>query len=358
MLSAGVTGGRRRPLGVALGLALSFTFATVALVYVIAALGLPERPDCAPWRSSRCWSSASSCCVPPLADRLEAWISRVVPGPARAGGDGFGSGMLARRQPRLRLRAMRRPDPGRGDHRLGRAGLHGRPPRGGARLLARVGDRALPADARRTPNHRPARCLRARVQVAMGAVMIAVAVVMIANLDVRFENAIAGHLPSALVDPTSRIEQSSSVSRGLADLRGGGPVSHEGGTAEAAAGKRLPVYFQAPELHRHAALVQHAGRPAAQPRPAAGAGRPGRLLDLHLHQLHPHAALHRGLVPQVPPRRVHGGRRPHARVPVREGGFERRSGRSATSASPIRSPRTTTTPPGTPTTTSTGRPTT
>ena len=42
VLSAGVTGGRRRPLGVVTGLALSFTFATVGLVYVIDALGLPN----------------------------------------------------------------------------------------------------------------------------------------------------------------------------------------------------------------------------------------------------------------------------------------------------------------------------
>jgi cytochrome c biogenesis protein CcdA len=42
VLSAGVTGGRRRPLGVVCGLAISFTFATVALVYVIDALGLPN----------------------------------------------------------------------------------------------------------------------------------------------------------------------------------------------------------------------------------------------------------------------------------------------------------------------------
>ena len=41
-LSAGSTGGRRRPLGIVTGLALSFTFATVALVYVIDALGLPD----------------------------------------------------------------------------------------------------------------------------------------------------------------------------------------------------------------------------------------------------------------------------------------------------------------------------
>src|SRR3954465_11695597 len=41
-LSAGAPGGPPRPLGVVTGLALSFTFATVALVYVIHALGLPD----------------------------------------------------------------------------------------------------------------------------------------------------------------------------------------------------------------------------------------------------------------------------------------------------------------------------
>src|SRR5204863_6842455 len=84
--------------------------------------------------------------------------------------------------------------------------------------------------------------------IAMGTVMIAVAVVMTANLDVEFENSIARHLPSALVDPRSRIEQRSDVSARLADLRGGGPVSKEGGTAQAAAGKRLRVYFTAPDF--------------------------------------------------------------------------------------------------------------
>src|SRR3954470_24483675 len=42
VLSAGATGGRRRPIGIVTGLTLSFTFATVALVYVIDALGLPD----------------------------------------------------------------------------------------------------------------------------------------------------------------------------------------------------------------------------------------------------------------------------------------------------------------------------
>src|SRR3954453_3226390 len=41
-LSAGATGGRRRPPGIVTGLALSFTFVTVAFVYLIHALGLPN----------------------------------------------------------------------------------------------------------------------------------------------------------------------------------------------------------------------------------------------------------------------------------------------------------------------------
>src|ERR1700753_3032446 len=41
-LSAGATGGHRKPLGVVAGLVVSFTFVLFALVYVISALGLPN----------------------------------------------------------------------------------------------------------------------------------------------------------------------------------------------------------------------------------------------------------------------------------------------------------------------------
>src|SRR3954463_1549105 len=94
-LSAGATGGRRRPLGIVTGLALSFTFATVALVYVIHALGLP---------SSLLRTLAIVALIgfglvllaPPVADRLEAWLSSLTSragAPAR-GRDGFASGLL------------------------------------------------------------------------------------------------------------------------------------------------------------------------------------------------------------------------------------------------------------------------
>ena len=73
-LAAGATGGRRRPLGIVAGLAVSFTFATVALVYVISALGLPD--DLLRTLAIVVLIGFGvTLMVPPLADRVEAWLS-------------------------------------------------------------------------------------------------------------------------------------------------------------------------------------------------------------------------------------------------------------------------------------------
>src|SRR4051794_5517712 len=94
-LSAGATGGRRRPLGIVAGLAVSFTFATVALVYVISALGLPNDL----LRKLAIFvliAFGITLIVPPLADRVEASMSRIAGrfGPAKGKGDGFWSGVM------------------------------------------------------------------------------------------------------------------------------------------------------------------------------------------------------------------------------------------------------------------------
>ena len=74
-LAAGATGGRRRPLGIVTGLALSFTFVTVALVYVIQALGLPND-------FLRTVAIVGlilfglALAIPPVGDRLEAWLKK------------------------------------------------------------------------------------------------------------------------------------------------------------------------------------------------------------------------------------------------------------------------------------------
>src|SRR3954471_22488765 len=92
-LGAGVTGGRRRPLGVVTGLVLTFTFATVALVYVIDALGLPDDlvRDLA---IVVLIGFGVTLIVPGVAARVEAWFSRLAPAVPQVQGDGFWSGLL------------------------------------------------------------------------------------------------------------------------------------------------------------------------------------------------------------------------------------------------------------------------
>src|SRR4051794_24868987 len=75
-LPGAATGGRRRPAGIAVGLAGSFAFATLALTYVIDALGLPDDllRDIA---VVALLGFGVALAVPPIAARLEAWLSRV-----------------------------------------------------------------------------------------------------------------------------------------------------------------------------------------------------------------------------------------------------------------------------------------
>src|SRR3954462_9619358 len=94
VLSAGATGGRRRPLGIVTGMTLSFTFATVALVYVIDALGLPD--DLLRMVAIVVLLLfGAALLVPELGARIEAWLTRLAPQARRAGEQGgFWSGLL------------------------------------------------------------------------------------------------------------------------------------------------------------------------------------------------------------------------------------------------------------------------
>ncbi len=83
-LAAGATGGRRRPLGVVVGLALSFTFATVALVYLLSALGLPDTL-LRTLAIVALLGFGVTLLIPPLAARLEGRLSRLTRRAASAG---------------------------------------------------------------------------------------------------------------------------------------------------------------------------------------------------------------------------------------------------------------------------------
>jgi cytochrome c biogenesis protein CcdA/thiol-disulfide isomerase/thioredoxin len=244
-LSAGATGGRRRPLGIVTGLALSFTFVTVALVYVIHALGLPD-DLLRKIAIAGLVGFGIALVVPALGDRLEAWLSRLVPaGAARKGGDGFGSGLLVG----FSLGAVYTPCAGPilagvitssasqsfTAGRLATALAYGIGSAvalyflmlGGRRLTRRLSQRS------------------GRLQQGLGAVMVVVAVLMALDVDVRFQNAIASDLPSFLVNPTGGLEKNDSVKKQLADVRGGKPGASE---TPDTGGAPLPKLGAAPEI--------------------------------------------------------------------------------------------------------------
>ena len=81
-------------------------------------------------------------------------------------------------------------------------------------------------------------------QRTLGGVMVITAVAMALQLDVRFQTAIANHLPAALVDPTKSLETSAAAGR-LAKLR---PPSHFAQPRSHAAPPRLNDYGPAPDF--------------------------------------------------------------------------------------------------------------
>ena len=113
-----------------------------------------------------------------------------------------------------------------------------------------------------------------------------------------------------------------SRARGRRARRPAQPAPRRRGAGRRACG--LPGARQGAGVRRQPALVQHARRPAADAGVAARPRRPGRLLDLHLHQLPAHAALPEGLGRALPQGRPDDRRRPLARVPVRERRRQRR----------------------------------
>ena len=245
VLSAGVTGGQRRPLGVVTGLALSFTFATVGLVYVIDALGLPNGAarDLA---IVVLFAFGISLLVPPIGDRIEALASELAPGPARFRGDGFLSGLVVGGSLGLVYAPCAGPIlagvivvSAAQDFTAGRLAVALSYAVGSAAVLyllllggRRVAQRLAP--------------IRGQVQMALGAVMVLVAVAMTANLDTRFQTAIASDLPSFLVNPTSSLEKSQAIAPALASVRQHGkPIVDP---SELNQDVSLPTYGQAPDF--------------------------------------------------------------------------------------------------------------
>jgi cytochrome c biogenesis protein CcdA/thiol-disulfide isomerase/thioredoxin len=251
-LSAGTTGGRRRPLGIVTGLALAFTFATVALVYVIDALGLPDDL----LRNVAIGvliAFGAALLVPPAAARVEAMLGRLAPKHVVGGrGGGFGSGLLVGASlgfvyapcagPILAGVITVSASQSFTAGRLTVALAYGIGSAIVLYLLMLGGRRVTSRLARRS----------GRLQSAMGLVMVVVAVLMAAGYDTRFESAVAEHFPSFLVNPTNGLEDTAAARRRIADVRGrppgAAPAREAAGAREANAHSKLPILGEAPEI--------------------------------------------------------------------------------------------------------------
>src|SRR3954453_3348471 len=253
-LSAGATGGRRRPLGIVAGLALSLTFATVALVYVISPFGLPDYL-LRKLAIAVLIAFGLTLMAPPLAARLEGWISRLAArgGGPKTDGDGFWSGTLIGLSLGLvyapcagpilagviTVSASQSFDAGR----LAVALSYGLGSAVVLYFLMLGGRRAIAPLVRRGT----------AFQIAMGAVMVLVGLAMLGNYDIRFQNAIASDLPAFLVNPSKSLEDTAQARTALAGLRGGGHgVGSEATGAAPEEGThgalKLPVLGKAPEF--------------------------------------------------------------------------------------------------------------
>ena len=92
LAAGGLTGGRRRPLGIVAGLVVSFTFVAVALVYVIDALGLPD--DIQRIIAIVVLAGFGLACCPAARRPDRGGLRGLVGAPAIRRGEGLGSGLL------------------------------------------------------------------------------------------------------------------------------------------------------------------------------------------------------------------------------------------------------------------------
>jgi cytochrome c biogenesis protein CcdA/thiol-disulfide isomerase/thioredoxin len=222
LLSASAVGGRRRPLGIVLGLAATFTIAIVALAQLVKGVGLAGG-------AARTLAIVVLfvfgvvMLVPELAERVQAPLSRLARFGPRTRGDGFWSGVgvggalgfvCAPCAGPILAAVTSVSASGGASARVVAVALSYSIGLGAVLLLYALGGRALIERIRRSAKGHV-------VERTLGVVLLTTAVVMATNLDVRFEEALAKdtHLPAFLVDPTRSLENSGAVQKRLASLR-------------------------------------------------------------------------------------------------------------------------------------------
>ncbi len=219
LLSAGATGGRRRPLGIVLGLALTFTVTIVGLATVVDGVGLGDSF----LRDFAIVSLALfglAVAIPRFGDRLEAPLSRLARFGPKSGGRGFWSGIAVG----AALGFVYAPCAGPVLAAVvSVSAASGRTVAVG--LAYALGSSAVLLVLALTGRRLTVRLRGPALNRVLGSVMVLTAVAMAFQFDIRFQTAIADHLPAALVNPTNSIETSTAVSERLAKLRPASPYA-------------------------------------------------------------------------------------------------------------------------------------
>jgi len=264
LLSAGGAGGRRRPLGVVIGLSITFTVTIIGVATVVDGVGLGADPlrDVA---IAVLLGFGLALLAPGIAARIEAPLSRLARLGPRSRGDGFRSGLLVGgalgfvytpcASPILAAVISVSAASGRTvavavAYAAGSALVLLALTLGGRRIFDRL----------RRAGAGPA------VQRGLGVVMVLTAVSIAAGLDVEFDQFVAQHIPN--VNLTASLECTSAVTNRLHEISGhrprfapaNGSSACEGGTgavtasagagpaALAAAAHDLPDLGTAPEF--------------------------------------------------------------------------------------------------------------
>ena len=253
LLSASGSGGRRRPLGIVLGLTVTFAVTIVGIAKVAGGVGLGSDP----LRQVAvvvlvCFGLAVA--FPAVGQRLErplAAFSRLGP---RRRGDGFASGLVVGGALGFVYTPCAGPilaaviSVGAASGRTVAVGLAYAAGSGLVLLGLVLGGRRL-VDRLRAAGRGPG------LQRGLGVVMIVTAVIIAAQLDVKLDQLIARQIPD--VSLTAGLEQTSAVSRRLAALRPPSRFAPAAGTGAATAAAvvgagpapaALPVLGPAPEF--------------------------------------------------------------------------------------------------------------
>jgi cytochrome c biogenesis protein CcdA/thiol-disulfide isomerase/thioredoxin len=222
LLSAGAAGGRRRPLGIVLGLAITFTIAIVALASLVKGVGLAAS-GARDLAIVVLIAFGVVLLIPELSQRLEAPMSRLARFGPKTRGSGFWSGLgvggalgfvvapcagpilaavtsvsaSSGATPKIVVVAL--------CYAIGLSAVL---------LVYAFAGRAVIDRIRRTMSGRV-------VERTLGCILVATAVAMVFNLDVRFEDTLAQNtsLPAIFTDPTRSLENSDAVQNRLASLR-------------------------------------------------------------------------------------------------------------------------------------------